>query len=543
MLRPLRLPQLVEERKKRESLQAEQDSETAASFYTFRSNSSDIASPVTPTFSARSHMRHSSSASSFDLAIPSTPEMPPSPTRAAEFSGKWCLTDVQEEPSPYEYADSEDYVDIDDASSDQFDLTDCLREFPHRLPCASTSVLTDFIGDEPRYCHGPDLQVLSALELYDGCDDFDYDFGPQRDSDIFRDDSRSSSKLGRRFESPFTTLSSRISSRLSSVKSRRSLRHFSAPGSPISESSLERYSRLSRGVPSPSSSRSTFGAYHYDRSSEPPMPPTPDLSRYGSSDSIAKRVSSIIEELEEVHDSIQRDRAMATTPLLPPFMNGIAAPPSTTLNNPLVSPTVAFATISMPPPALALQSPKASAPLSSKPSLTSFPSMITSTELPVLPEPDAWSDLLGHANFTITPCPYKPLDPDADTLRKFQEDWDMARINYTKHLARTGEHYGDTSKTYSLTQAKWSETENTWSSYHKQIIAELVACGATFRQEIKPEEIMPTRLPHMAEGKFPERGDQDIVGPMVRQATMSPTTDKRPSFWKRLTGRSGNGSP
>ncbi|KAH7040198.1 uncharacterized protein B0I36DRAFT_357536 [Microdochium trichocladiopsis] len=517
MLRPLRLPQLVEERKKRESMQTEQDVEPTLSFYTFSSTSSELTSPVTPTFSARSHMRHSSSASSFDLAIPSTPEYPPSPTRAADISAKWSLTDVQEEPSSYEYADAEDYVDFDDASSDQFDLTDCLR-------------------DEPRYCQAPNLQVVTGFDLYDGYDDFDYNFGLQHESDAYREDTRSSRKLSRRFEAPFASLSTRLGSRLPSLKSRRSLKQCSAPGSPIAEGSLERYSRLSRGVPSPSSSRSTFGTFHYDRSNEPPLPPTPDLSRYGSSDSVAKRVSSVLEEVEEVRDTIQRDRAMATTPLLPPFMNGIAAPPSTAMNSPLVSPTVAFATISMPS---APQSPLVSPPLSSKPSLTSFPSIMASTELPLMPEPDAWSDLLGHANFTITPAPYQPQGQDSDTLQKFQEDWETARVNYTKHLARTGEHYGDTSKTYSLTQAKWSEIENMWSSYHKQIIADLIACGASLRGQMSPEEVVPTTLPHMAEGKFPERGDQDIVGPMVRQATMSPMADtfKRPSLWKRLTGR------
>lgn len=132
-----------------------------------------------------------------------------------------------------------------------------------------------------------------------------------------------------------------------------------------------------------------------------------------------------------------------------------------------------------------------------------------------------------------------PHSADSAALHKFQEDWDTARINYTKHLARTGENYGDTSKTYALTQAKWSEIEQTWSSCHKQLTAELIACGGSLCGHIKPDETFPTTLPHMAEGKFPERGDQDIVGPMVRQATMSPGGDagKRPSLWKRMTGR------
>ena len=42
-----------------------------------------------------------------------------------------------------------------------------------------------------------------------------------------------------------------------------------------------------------------------------------------------------------------------------------------------------------------------------------------------------------------------------------------------------------------------------------------------------------------AQGKFPGRGDEDIVGPMHRDATMAGAYSEEPRsrFWKNLTGR------
>lgn len=99
MLKPLLLPQLVEERRKRESM-VESEMDLSSAYYTHNSSSSDLPSPVTPTFSTRGHLRYSSSASSMELS-PNTPASPSSPTFFLK-SGKRPLPDVQEEPQERE---------------------------------------------------------------------------------------------------------------------------------------------------------------------------------------------------------------------------------------------------------------------------------------------------------------------------------------------------------------------------------------------------------------------------------------------------------
>lgn len=161
-----------------------------------------------------------------------------------------------------------------------------------------------------------------------------------------------------------------------------------------------------------------------------------------------------------------------------------------------------------------------------------------------MPEEDeTWCNLLGHANYTILPLPYKPSLLNLDTLYQLRADWATARCNYTKHLARTGEHYGLTSKTYSLTEQKWAETQAQWRRYHDQVAAFIVASGAADSLP-KFDEDTTTAVPHMdTEGKFPERGDEDIVGPMIREACMvvpGDSMDRRnANFWRTLAGRVG----
>lgn len=94
-LKPLLLPQLVEERRKRESMS---DSEAdLATSHTHTSSTSEAASPVTPTFSAR-HMRYPSSASSIESTYHASvvADSPASPSFIAKAS-KRSLPDVIEE--------------------------------------------------------------------------------------------------------------------------------------------------------------------------------------------------------------------------------------------------------------------------------------------------------------------------------------------------------------------------------------------------------------------------------------------------------------
>lgn len=102
-LKPLLLPQLVEERRKRESMSDSEMDLSSASFYTQNSSASEIPSPVTPTFSTRGHLRYPSSASSIESS-------PSSPTFIGTKTSKRSLPDVQEEPQERE----EDFDIFDD---------------------------------------------------------------------------------------------------------------------------------------------------------------------------------------------------------------------------------------------------------------------------------------------------------------------------------------------------------------------------------------------------------------------------------------------
>jgi carbohydrate-binding DOMON domain-containing protein len=126
-LKPLLLPQLVEERRKRESLLDSEMDLSSSSFYSQTSSASDVPSPVTPTFSNRGHLRYPSSASSIESTFhTSTTDSPSSPTFASSKTGKRSLPDVQEEPQERD----EDFDMFDDAS----ELYDCLCKSSYAAP-------------------------------------------------------------------------------------------------------------------------------------------------------------------------------------------------------------------------------------------------------------------------------------------------------------------------------------------------------------------------------------------------------------------------
>lgn len=135
---------------------------------------------------------------------------------------------------------------------------------------------------------------------------------------------------------------------------------------------------------------------------------------------------------------------------------------------------------------------------------------------------DKWADVLSHANFTILPEPYLPEEHDESSLRQLFTDWEQARCNFTKHLVRTGEHFGVTSKHYKLTEEKWAEIDALWKAYHtavnKSVFGEEIATEPTATIEPAPLVKMPTLNDLNGEGKFPKLGDEDIVGPMVQFA-------------------------
>ncbi|KAI0537701.1 hypothetical protein GGR58DRAFT_329219 [Xylaria digitata] len=534
-LRPLRLPLLVERRRKQEEEAAAVSIRTSCEtthdqsypyywqqqqirqhpFAVADSASSGMTSPVTPTFSARGHLRYSSSMSSFDLALPpSCEDLPSSPT--LQTPGKRILDDVEEEP--FEYDRFNHYVrDADptyDDVSEHFDLYDCL--------C-----------DEP--CIHRDADIMrTTTNFYARGREVDSDLACLSDGDSPTSQRSSRTKQRNGSLPPFSGLSHRIAYRFPFARW-RSPRKLSAVSSPVSDIGSERRS-MSRAPSSRSSSLSRSNRHLPDRSNEPPLPPTPALSFFESSDSITLPGPLDVEQADYVLSTIQRERAQATTPLLPPLMTSNFADHVNSQPSPLQSPTIASPFEEEPQSPLIL-----SPPLSTKPSISSFRQMMASDEFSDM-APDSWSDRLGHANFTILPVPYKPAVATLSSLRELRADWETARVNYTKHLVRTGEHYGLTSKTYGYTEEKWAEIDRYWRSLHDMIVDIVVASGEAAGCE-KFDETIITTVPIMdGEGKFPERGDEDIVGPMVREVTMTSPTGterRRPSFWRNLTDRVG----
>lgn len=391
---------------------------------------------------------------------------------------------------------------------------------------------------------------------------FDYDMGFLSDGDA--DSAVHQLKQRNGADSPLTGLTMRLGTRFPTFNRWRSTKRRNRAFTAASEPSLELPPALSRATStSRSSSLSAPSRKFYDRTNEPPLPLTPALSfyEYESTESIPSVVAIDI-DMPNVRESIEREREMATTPLLPPLLNETPSTSSMSQSqhpSPLQSPTVA------PQLSPEIGSPTAYAtpPLSSKPSISSFrPPLLTSLSSPVvatseivctipnlLEQHDAWSDRLGHANYTILPRPYHPVATDMDTLRTLRADWDLARINYTKHIVRTGEHYGTTSKTYALTEAKWAETEREWKAAHDLVVDRITTSHPGHEAQLRWDRLQddaPNNVPRMldAEGKFPDLGDEDIVGPMVRDAVMAkdPGSDGEngaKKFWKSLAGRVG----
>jgi hypothetical protein len=305
----------------------------------------------------------------------------------------------------------------------------------------------------------------SAIHPYLGSD-VDYDLGFLSETDCNGSPRQKRRREGSVSSMTFSAWGSRIGSRLPGLSRWRSNRRINLPFSPGSDPSLDQHPALSRAASSRSSSLSALGRYVPDRINEPPLPETPALSVYESTENIVLSAPLDI-EAPHVRASLERDRSLATTPLLPPLL--IGKPPGEQVlsvqPSPLQSPAVLAS-----PSTESMMLPQAypTPPLSTKASVSSFRrGACTFTDLPspisnLLEQPDAWSDRLGHANFTITPKPYAPETANVPALMAFREDWDLARVNYTKHLVRIGENYGATSKIYLLTEAKWAETERRW---------------------------------------------------------------------------------
>jgi hypothetical protein len=289
------------------------------------------------------------------------------------------------------------------------------------------------------------------------------------------------------------------------------------------------------------------------------MPPTPTQSIFDSREDITTTTPIDVEKANR--ESSEHEAGFATTPLLPPLMMDASANTKhVSMQSPLQSPSVAEPKDSLSgnvTPIDAMITPQlpgmASPPLSTKPSISSFHHsnrpghLIPSSEIPpiLIADPnDAWANKLGHANFTIYPEPYISESFDLEACRQMRANWDLARCNYTKHLVRTGEHYGVTSKTYKLTEEKWSSIDATWRKNNDLTIVNTVKNSseafATLKHTTLGESAhtnIMTKIPSLndprSEGKFPQLGDEDIVGPMVQVAAqLQRSPSKKAKFFK-----------
>lgn len=273
-------------------------------------------------------------------------------------------------------------------------------------------------------------------------------------------------------------------------------------------------------------------------------------------------------DIEQSAQDPEEEHGQATTPLLPPLLVNLSTNQDVPVQSPLQSPSVAETPIlGTPSPAYTPQLPTLpSPPLSTKPSMASMRqrsrtgTLLPSAEIPPLQmtdvSDDIWSQKLGHANYKISPIPYKLDIVNLESYSQFRADWEMARSNYVKHLARTGEHYGTTSKIYKLTKEKWSEINQQWQEYNRNVNCRLDRKDAAIL-ESSPSKSEPaatvTLLPiddPSSRGKFPNMGDEDIVGPMDVAPAMSLSTEtatqarlaKKRTFFKFLSDFLGRGT-
>ncbi|KAI9048692.1 hypothetical protein LZ554_007523 [Drepanopeziza brunnea f. sp. 'monogermtubi'] len=526
-LKPLLLPQLVEERRRKASLSDPEIDLSSASFHTQNSSSvSETPSPVTPTFSTRSHLRYPSTAS-----ISSVESSPTSPTFVGNGTpSKRSLPDVQEEPQEREGG---------------FDI---FGRFNPQWLC-----------DDQQCLHRDPSMVQSSVQL-SARSELDYDLA----GDFFNDGEfttipRNKSQRGE--ESPFAGFATRFGTRFPSFSRKWKTRKGSLGAtSTNSESQME--SATSRGASSRSSSVSNLPRQAVEKACEPPLPPTPTRSDFNDWDEMPTAVP--IDIVRANMGSKDHEEELASTPLLPPLtMDASANTKQVSVQSPLQSPSVAeasdpFACVS---PIDSLIAPCFPSPsLSTKPSISSFHRGTTTrpghfiplSEIPpiIIADPnDEWANKLGHANFTIYPEPYVPESFDLEACRQLRKNWDLARCNYTKHLVRTGEHYGVTSKTYRLTESKWEAIDATWRRSNEITIANTIKNGSEAFVSLKHATLDDGRSPNImtqipslndprSEGKFPQLGDEDIVGPMVQAtAQLRRSPSKKEKLFKFLVDR------
>lgn len=519
-LKPLILPKLVAARKPSKS-SLDMSADPTSSVYSCGDSgfysASECSTPPTPSLYARGHFRFPSSASSLSSSPP-THEI----IEAANASGK--LPKLTEEPVEQEFVHYR-------------------PEDPHHCACRSAQCFDNAAhthasaGDTERG-HKSSCEIARAYEFQD-------EYFRSVDAEIRM------AKRRRSLESSANSITNKIERRFPSLSRKVKERKRTS-------SSFTRVSRSETPsrVPSTRSSSITSSIRHvqsFDVSQQYSQVPTPTHSMEQLTESAAPMEIDVAKanavDIDIDPEQIDAER-YATTPLLPPLLMCRDDLPT---SSPLQSPTIAntsHSLVSTPlatPPVRAYHTPT----LSAKPSMASIKTSrpgysVSSADIPpmMLADPDdKWTNLLGHANFTIQPEPYVPERCDAASLRQLFTDWESARCNYAKHQVRTAEHYGVTSKHYTLTEKKWAEIDAEWKRNHEVATSYAAAHGQLSPVEpLSPTEPaplskMPTLNDPKSEGKFPKLGDEDVVGPMVQIASpmMLKTPSRKRAFFKFLS--------
>ncbi|RAK98372.1 uncharacterized protein BO80DRAFT_161481 [Aspergillus ibericus CBS 121593] len=432
--------------------------------------SSTPVSPAVSLFSAKGHTRFSSSVSSLVSS--------PGHGNSMESSSRNPLTGVKEEPCGAQPRDLEE---------------DYFQHFDQGLSVVEDSYFASF----------------DASDSYDLTDaGMDLAHSPRNR----RSDSISARGL------------SRIGSRISTISTRWKSKRASdgADSTDVFTTQLRsRTNSASSALASP-----TTGSF--TRVSSIQVPPSPARTIF--EEAISETGTQPIDIVKANQHSQDDSAPHATTPLLPPFMGDQPSyPTASRVHSPLQSPSVADMTDDGPIVCSAITDLRLaglpSPPLSSKPSVASFNRPRASTVRTVsgdappftLSDPnDEWANKLGHANFTIQPEPYVPGICDLVSFRQLRTDWDLAQCNFTRHLVRTGEHYGVTSMIYRLTEEKWEFINREWRRHHEAMLSELEVTEGPRLSLMKSHcyPCDPVKIPRLHDDKFPELGDGEIVGPM-----------------------------
>jgi hypothetical protein len=414
-------------------------------------------------------------------------------------------------------------------------------------------------GDDHQCLHRDANLAQSSVQL-SAPQEFDYDLADGFFSDgEFASTSNPRYKKRRAIDSPLGGLATRFGTRFPSFSRKWRFRKGVSAATFMPEA--QRDNAASRGASSRSSSISNSVHQAIEQSFEPQLPPTPTKSIFDGRDDSSITAPIDIERANR--SSGEQEEGFATTPLLPPLMMDASAnTKQVSMQSPLQSPSVAEATDSFSgnvTPIDGITTPQIpgmpSPPLSTKPSISSFHRanrpghLVPSSEIPpivIADLHDKWANKLGHANFIIYPEPYVPEIFDVEACRQLRVNWDLARCNYTKHLVRTGEHYGVTSKTYKLTEAKWASLDATWRKNNEITITKTVQNGSDAFATLKHTTLdsnnnnIMTKIPSLndpcSEGKFPQLGDEDIVGPMVQVAAqLQRSPSKKAKLFKFFT--------